>query len=352
MKRKLLLLVDLFERFIKESKTAKRLKPDGTRIKARSIVNYEYALKYIREYQLLKDIKLRIAECTSRNKKNFFAESNYWKNFYLGFTNFLYKDKYCFDNYVGSMIKIIKTFFNYLNKEKGIETGPFFKSFYVCKQEIPVICLSPLQLQFLINDLEFHESLSAALKKTKLIFIFGCTLGLRYSDLFKIRIEDLETSGQNQYLRIISQKTQKELRIKLPFYATQILNYFILVMKKRKTIFPPIPISRFNLRIKEICRLAGWKQSISKVRTQRGIMNFKKDDKNISLFCDNVSSHTMRRTAITTMLMLGMKELVVKQVTGHAANSKSFGRYINYAQSFLDTEMDNVFNQERFDLKI
>lgn len=53
----------------------------------------------------------------------------------------------------------------------------------------------------------------------------------------------------------------------------------------------------------------------------------------------------MRRTAITTMLMMGMKEHVVKQISGHSNDSKSFYRYVNLVQSYLDNEMDEVFNK-------
>ncbi|MBK6380987.1 MAG: hypothetical protein IPF72_15415 [Chitinophagaceae bacterium] len=52
----------------------------------------------------------------------------------------------------------------------------------------------------------------------------------------------------------------------------------------------------------------------------------------------------MRRTAIT-MLMLGMKEHVVRKISGHADNSKSFYRYVNLVQSYLDNEVDEVFGK-------
>lgn len=70
-----------------------------------------------------------------------------------------------------------------------------------------------------------------------------------------------------------------------------------------------------------------------------------KADNNQYRFCDLVSSHTMRRTAITTMLMLGMKEHLVKKISGHSDNSKSFYRYVNLVQSYLDNEVDVVFTK-------
>ena len=55
-----------------------------------------------------------------------------------------------------------------------------------------------------------------------------------------------------------------------------------------------------------------------------------------------VSSHIMRKTAITTMLMLGMPENFVKKISGHAPNSKAFHRYVNFVQSYMDKEIDKV----------
>ena len=60
-------------------------------------------------------------------------------------------------------------------------------------------------------------------------------------------------------------------------------------------------------------------------------------------FCDVASTHTMRRTAISTMLCLGMSEAVVRRISGHAPGSKEFYRYVLLAQTYLDSESDKVF---------
>ena len=109
-------LVPLFEKFIKYSYNGKRLKPDGNRIKPQTVDNYNYVLRYLQEYELQYNIVLRIKVINSQNQRIFIAERNYWKKFYLQFTNFLYHKKNCFDNYVGAVIKVIRIFFNYVNK--------------------------------------------------------------------------------------------------------------------------------------------------------------------------------------------------------------------------------------------
>lgn len=340
-------LLPLFEKFIQHSYKGKRLKPDGSRIKPQTVNNYTYVLRYLQEYEAEYDIVLRIKVSNSNNKRVFIAERNYWKKFYLQFTNFMYQKKSCYDNYVGTVIKTIRIFFNFLNKDMGIATGVFYKSFYVCREEVPIVTLLPEQLQFLINDIGFNEQLNKSLQKAKDIFVFGCTVALRVSDLFAIKFTDIERMEQHYYLPVKTIKTGVAVRIKLPPYAVAIIQKFKATSKGRKAIFPPIPRTRFNNQLKAIAEMAGWVSDMGRVRKKRGI-NFKntgRSNNETFRFCDLVSSHTMRRTAITTMLMLGMKEHVVRKISGHADNSKSFYRYVNLVQSYLDNEVDEVFGK-------
>lgn len=340
-------LLPLFQKFISHSYKGKRLKADGNRIKPQTIDNYNYVLRYLQEYEKEYDTILRIKVINSDNKRLFMTERSYWKKFYLQFTNLLYHKKDCYDNYVGTVIKTIRIFFNFLNKDMGIPTGVFYKSFYVCREDVPIVTLLPEQLQFLINNTGFDTELDRSLQKAKDIFVFGCTVALRVSDLFAIKFTDVERMGIYHYLPVKTIKTGTVVRIKLPAYAVAIIEKFRAVAKGRKTIFPPIPRTRFNKQLKIIVEKAGWVNDMGRLRTKRGIhfKNAGKTGKDVYRFCDLVSSHTMRRTAITTMLMLGMKEHVVRKISGHADNSKSFYRYVNLVQSYMDNEMDEVFGK-------
>ena len=323
-------LIPLFERFIKDSYKGKRLKSNGNRIKSQTIDNYAYVLRYLKEYEEFQESNLRIKVVNCSNKRFLVAEKNYWKKFYLNFTTFLYTQKNCFDNYVGTVIKIIRIFFNYLNRELSIPTGECYKKFYICKEVIPVVTLLPEQLQFLINNKEFEEKLTKSLQKAKDIFVFGCTVALRVSDLFAIKFCDLEYSAHNYYLPVKTIKTNTFVRVKLPEYAVAIIKKFKENSKGRKTIFPPIPATRFNNQLKAIALLAGWTADTGKKRSKRGVAVecFLSESKKQYRFCDLVSSHTMRRTAITTMLMLGMREHVVKKISGHC-------RLLRFCHHFL-----------------
>ncbi|HMJ46879.1 MAG TPA: tyrosine-type recombinase/integrase [Ferruginibacter sp.] len=347
MKTKEYYMTKLFDRFLKDSYKGKRLKANGNRIKHQTIRNYEYVLSYLVMFEQKQQAPIRIRVFKGNNKREFLTEKKYWAKFYQDFTSFLYKEKNCYDNYVGMITKTIRVFFGYLNRELGIVTGDFYKSFYVCQEEIPIITLMPEQLNFLINDNQFKHSLSRPLEKARNIFIFGCTVGLRISDLFVTKFSDIEYTGGCYYLPVKTIKTASRVRIKLPGYAMDIIREFRKSAKGRKTIFPPVPPTRFNNQIKSLAELAGWTHQISKTRNKRGRSEetLFSETGRAYRFCDLVSSHTMRITAITTMLMLGMKEHVVKQISGHTNDSKSFYRYVNFVQSYVDNEMDRVFEE-------
>ena len=85
-----------------------------------------------------------------------------------------------------------------------------------------------------------------------------------------------------------------------------------------------------------------------KVRERRGkqVVVYKDPIKKLHFkLSDHISSHTMRRTAISVMLNLGMPEHIVRKISGHAPNSREFYRYVQLAQSTIDFESDRIFNK-------
>jgi integrase len=99
-------------------------------------------------------------------------------------------------------------------------------------------------------------------------------------------------------------------------------------------------------KLQRIGYLANWTHRINKSRQRRGrYYECKKSSSENYRFCDLMSSHMMRRTAITQLLTLGVPELIVKKFSGHSANSKSFYSYVNFAQSYIDNNTDRAFKK-------
>lgn len=275
------------------------------------------------------------------------TERNYWKKFYRAFTDYLYNEIKCFDNYAGSNVKNIRVFFNYLNKDLGLGIGEFHKLFYVRRESTPVLTLLPEELNFLISNKEFEASLSPFLQKAKDVFVFGCTVALRVSDLVGLSMANLRQANGQYYLVVRSVKTATDTLIKLPGYAVAIISKYSKSGSPK--LLPLFTESSLNDAIKALLAKAGFDYRVAKKRERRGklieILPAHGSANNCFRFCDLASTHLMRRTAITTMLSLGMPESIVKKISGHAPGSKDFYRYVNWAQAYMDSETDKAFEK-------
>jgi site-specific recombinase XerD len=287
-------LIPLFKQFIRETETGKRLKKNGEKIKPESIDNYRYLLQNLIEFSTQQNFELRICEANKLNKKELISERNYWKKFYLKFTDFFYK-KGCHDNYVGANMKIFRVFFNYLKNDKDFATGDFQRLFYVRKEEIDILVLSPDQLKFLIHNSEFDETLTVAQRKIKDIFVFGCTTGLRYSDIYLLTNKNIEEQQGEWYLKIKSKKTKTYSTIKLPGYAVVILNKYKSKSSK-VPIFGKITLLNFNKNLKEISEIED-KSEETVLNNEKCMVDYLKKIEN-----DNVTIHNQNVSYFKNML--------------------------------------------------
>jgi integrase len=335
---------DLFDKFITDSKSGRRLQPNGKKITSGTIRNYESTLQVLKKFCNDKQFVLKLKPVKYLNKRQLIVEKNYWQKFYKKFTDYLYINCGHFDNYVGHNIKVIRVFFNYCNKSLSLGIGDFHKSFYVRKEEIPIVTLLPEELNFLIKDKGFENSLSPLLQKVKDVFVFGCTVALRVSDLLLLKKSNLRIMNGTHYLVVRSKKTSVDTQIQLPQYAIDILMKY---KNKNKGLLPAFNSVNLNIYIKELIEEAGFTHPVGKLREQRGrvkeIRRQPETKKETYRFCDLITTHTMRRTAITTMLSLGMPEPLVRKISGHSAMSKEFFRYVSLAQSYQDTEAQKMF---------
>jgi integrase len=246
---------------------------------------------------------------------------------------------------VGQNIKNIRVFFIYLNKELALGLGEFHKMFYVRKEEISIFPLLPEELNFLIYDKDFENTLTKRMKEVKDFFVFGCTVALRVSDLINLKKSNTRIINGQYYLAFRSIKTTTDTLVKLPPYAVEI----ILKYRKEKKLLPHFNKSNLNKYIKQLLEQSGFTSPVQKLRERRGrtidLKNLKKTGSGMYRFCDVASTHTMRRTAITTMLILGVPEQIVRKISGHSPASKEFYRYVSWAQSYQDHETEKMFEE-------
>jgi integrase len=331
-------VAEYFQQFIKASASGRRLTPSCKRISPGTITNYRYAQKLLLEFESKTGASLRIQLLHRASMRTLQKERNYWSKFYTQFSTFLYKEKGYYDNYVRSIFKMLKSFFNYLQTEKGFSVGNYHKSFRIPLQKTTPVVLQPEKLQYLISNKAFEDSLNPYLKRVKDIFVFGCTVALRVSDLMGLQKKNVINAGEDIYLNLCTQKTGAEVKIPLPQYAVEIVNKY--KRKAGKYILPRLSVTNLNIQIKKLIEKAEWDYPLTKAISKQGkLTELKRVDGKSWCFHQHITAHTMRRTAITTLLIMGVPELIVRKISGHAPGSKEFYRYVAVAQEYMNQEV-------------
>jgi integrase len=342
------IVFNLFDEYITDSFAGRRTKKNGQRIKHGTINNYLYLHRYLKEFEKETGFELKVYIESNLTFNEKFKASTYYRKFYNDFTSYLYDHKGFYDNYIGLLMRGLRSFFNYLEFERRISIGFCHKAFYIPKEDIQIIALSIEQLNFLIYDEQFKILVAQKnLEKIRDVFVFGCTVALRVSDLLELSKQNLVITNTAYYLKVKSQKTATHTSIKLPDYAIDIIKKYETVGLK---LLPEISIQWFNEKLKVFAKLFPENFEIIKTKERRGkqVIIYKDPVNKIHYrLSDHITTHTMRRTAITTMLNLGMPEYIVRKISGHAANSKEFFKYVRLSQNIVDQETDKVFEKIR-----
>jgi len=294
-----------FEEFIDSSKVTKAYN---------TLKTYTTTLNFLKEYSSEKKIKLFFDSIDS--------------SFFESLTTYAFEEKKISNNYFSKLIAILKTFMKW-SLDKGYHESLNFEKFKATEQEIEVIYLTMDELMKLYN----HEFESHKLEKVRDTYCFGCFTGLRFSD-----IKNLKPSNIFEDHISLTIKKTKTIAHKIPLnnFSKSILEKYI------GTIYEPIPqISdvKFNKYIKECCSEAEINEQISITR----YIGQKRIDKTVPKH-ELITSHTARKTFVTNSLVLGMKEMVVRNITGHKKEA-SFRRYVKIAEDLKQSEMDNTWNK-------
>ena len=337
--------LDYLDLLISESKAGIRIQKNGKKIASATYGSYRTLRQHIVQYEKYSGKRIKLILQTGKTPTELKALRQFWNNWYAEFLEYLYSVRNLFDNAVGGNIKMFNATWSYIRDEKLKDIGNFQKNFRVFKEYIEVIALEPYQLSKLINDTEIYNSLPPHLKRARDFFLFGCTVGLRINDLKNLTKENIKTTSDGIYIINTSSKTNTDTSVKLPQYCIEIIERYKDVSKK---LLPICADQRFNYYIKDVGKAYGFDEPILKKRTRRGKKyNVYKDEgtQECHKMYELLSSHCMRRTAITSLLRLGVAERVVKSISGHAPASKDFNRYVAYSQSFNDQMSDAAFEK-------
>jgi integrase len=201
---------------------------------------------------------------------------------------------------------------------RSLTTNLQFKSkkFSVSWEETDSVYLSENEIAKL-----FQKDLSnkKRLEQVRDLFVFGCSVGLRYSDYSEVKPENIIVVEGETFIKMRTRKTGEMVVIPC---SPEVLQIFEKYAANKNSLPPTISNQKFNEYIKQACREAEL--------TEKGRL-LSEPDKEL---CESVSSHTARRSFATNLYLSGFPAIELMKITGHRTE-KAFLTYIKVSQ--LDT---------------
>jgi integrase len=215
-------------------------------------------------------------------------------------------------NTIGKNLKIIKLFLGKGERE-GNRVPPFYKSdeFSYSGEDADRITLTESEL---LKLYECDLSHTPFLEKTRDLFVFGCEIGQRYSDLTNINPGKFRQDDGILYLDLEQGKTGA--KVSIPLVSSRAKEIMTKYARNKNKLPEFIALQNFNDYIKQAAEKAGL--------TVTG--RSKDPEKRL---CDAISSHCMRRTYATIQVTRGIVSRDrIRAITGHKTETE-FGKYIN-----------------------
>ena len=183
---------------------------------------------------------------------------------------------------------------------------------------------------------EFPEE-KQYISRVRDVFCFCCFTGLRYSDVFKLKKDDIK----NDAIYVVTKKTSDSLKIELNDYSRSILDKYSKIDLIDNKALPVISNVKMNEYLKEMGELA-------KIDTPQRIVHFKSNVRHENVFPKYalLTTHTGRRSFIVNALYLGIPAEVVMKWTGHS-DYKAMKPYVKIIDKLKEKEM-NKFNVQNF----
>jgi integrase len=281
---------------------------------ARTIKSYVTTINFLKDFEASTGFKL-----TFESIDNTFFEK---------LQDYTFIDRENKNSYFAFIVKVLKTFMNWTH-DKEYHDNLKYKKFKARQDETEIIYLTMEELMKLYN----HDFENNRLNEVRDMYVFNSVTGLRISDYKALKPANIK----EDHIIITIQKTRvNNTKIPLNKFSKEILKRY------KDTIHEPLPIisdQKFNKYIKECCKIVEINTLITKTR----YVGQKRIDITVPKY-DLITSHTARKTFVTNSLILGMKEMVVRNITGHK-KEESFRRYVKIAEDFKRKEMDNTWDK-------
>jgi integrase len=241
-------------------------------------------------------------------------------DWYMKFTTYL-KSEGLSANSIGKQIKNVKAFMQMANKltfeidgkKYPYTTNKEYLEFGVHNRPGDGPYLTEAEIFSFYN---FDLSSNKRLEAVRDLFVFGCMVGLRYSDYSNVKPHNITEQDGEKFIYIKTKKTGAVVHIPC---NPVVLDIFSKYQKSSNSLPKTISGQKFNSYLKEAAELAGLVE-----------LGRKLSKPNLPLF-ECISSHTARRSFATNYYLDGFPTIDLMKITGHSTE-KSFLSYIRVTE--------------------
>lgn len=277
-------VVDFLKMVIRQMETGNRKQPNGTSYTKGTLKNYRNLL------QALERMELGTTQPIQWDTIN--------KMWYFSFIKW-HEERGYSTNYIGKHVKDLKVIMKTAHEEGVHSNLEFQKRYFVTPKNATK--KTPLSLEELkaLEELDLSEQPNLGFARD--IFLLGCYLGLRVSDIKRITPNLLQRDTGGTFLSMKTQKTGAEVKVPVNTKADQILRRYDYMV-------PAFYEQVVNRLLKSIGKL----MELPSERTNK------------------LTLHVSRHTFAKLSYEMGIPSLFIMKITGHASE-KNFLRYINIA---------------------
>lgn len=301
----------------------KHLNRRGKRGIASTQKTYFTALKRLESYCQLQKLSIK-------------SFDDFDKNFFAGFSNFLYTIPYqkgsrrrlYTQNTIINTLKVIKNLLhriydneltdnNYFQKVQTVLSSDTSEQVYLQEKEIRKLANLKLSLA--------HE------RNIRDMFVIACYTALRISDIQRLN----EASIRDGVISLYQTKTKELVEIPILKEIAPLVEHY------HTHGFPSINLCKANETIKELARRSGLSQNISYKEQRGGVTNICTKPK-----WEMISFHTARRSCITNLYKRGYPVNYIMTLSGHRS-VQAFQRYMRATSKELMNNFVTLLKKER-----
>ena len=190
--------------------------------------------------------------------------------------------------------------------------------------------------------MELQVAHNLILEQTRDIFVFQCFVGLRYSDLKKLKKSNIIHTPEGYYIDILTQKDSDRVRYKLPRPAVEIYLKYAEYEYDDGALFPLPSNQKYNEHLKELGAFADIQGKYVNYLCRLG------ETIEHTEYRRDIQSHDARRTFVVMALNEGIDLHTIALLTSHS-DLKAMEPYVKLHSKGKDkviNAIDAVFEKK------